>query len=146
MSSVSACSAAMSVAKSAAVGVPISAETLLIVALRLSTMRLPILPDVVRAEVKASQMACTPALDSEKPVLSLTVTLGVAELAAVVILVFIVAVKSPLVGAATLMPQQAPEDITLIIPTPVRCHTIGFLTLQARQSAPEKTLSLMHHT
>ena len=99
MSSVSACSAAMSVAKSAAVGVPISAETLLIVALRLSTMRLPILPDVVRAEVKASQMACTPALDSEKPVLSLTVTLGVADEAAVVMLVFIVAVKSPTVGA-----------------------------------------------
>ena len=54
---------------------------------------------VVRLLTARSQMACMPAVDKEKPVLSLTVTLGVAELAAVVILVFIVAVKSPLVGA-----------------------------------------------
>ena len=40
-----------------------------------------------------------PAVDKEKPVLSLTVTLGVALVAAVVMLAFIVAVKSPEVGA-----------------------------------------------
>jgi hypothetical protein len=39
------------------------------VALRLSTISLPTLPTVVSADVRASQIACTPAADSAYPVL-----------------------------------------------------------------------------